>query len=207
VRELLYMAAIVYDDPRRACRLLLRSMRRHGEEHTRAVLVKRPEAFGRLIHSPDYRWLKVIPVPTAAEARAELPRFRRSFDAAAAKRGKREKAGRTARALARMDAAGAALEGLRYPRHNGDSDEEGRPRARDPLPTPGRGRHHDERKEAPAQDRAPACRHASPEAAPLIREAIRESEKHSGEDPIWIHGGMDLELGGDRRKGRGGPEL
>jgi hypothetical protein len=202
----MYTAGHVYADPRRALRLLLHSVRRHGAEHTRAVLAANPEAFGSLVRSADYRWLKVIPIPTAAEARAELPGFLRSFGAAVAKRGKREKAGPTARALARMEAAGAALEGIRYPRHRGNAMKEAarvlailyRRRAVDDTTTSGR-------KRPPKIERQLAAM-LPPEAAPLIREAIRGSAKHSGEDPLWIRGGMDLELGEgngpQKRRGR-----
>jgi len=205
LRDLIHTAEHVYDDPRRVLRLLLHSVRRDGEEHTRAVLAKRPEAFGRLIRSADYRWLKVIPLPTAAEARSEMPPFLRCFDATAAKRSEREKAGPTARALARMDAAGAALEGTGYPRHYGAPMNEAarvlailyRRRAVDDTTTSGR-------KRPPKIERQLAAM-LPPEAVPLIREAIRASEKHSGEDPIWIRGGMDLELGEGNgpKKGRG----
>lgn len=207
LRDLIHTAGHVYDEPRRALRLLLHSVRRHGAEHTRAILAKRPEAFGRLIRSPDYRWLKVIPVPTAAEARNELPRFLRCFEASAAKRSTREKAGPTALALARMEAAGAALEGLRYPRHSGDPMKEAarvlailyRRRAVDDTTTRGR-------KLPPKIDRQLAAM-LPPEAAPLIREAIRESAKHSGEDPIWIHGNGDVGRGERQQRRRPGPGL
>jgi hypothetical protein len=208
VRDLIHVAGHVYDAPRRACRALLHSVRRDGVERTRAVLEQRPQTFGPLIRSADYSWLRVVSIPTTAHARKEeLPRFLRVFDAAAAKWSKRAKAGLTARSLARWNEAVARAEAVRYPRRSGEPLKEAarvlailyRRRAVDDTTTRGR--------KLPPKVEDQLAVMLPPEAVPLIREAIKQSAKHSGEDPIWIRGqGMELEVGRRRerhREGRG----
>lgn len=197
VPQVLHVARLIYNDPRTACRSLLRSIRRRGVEPTRLRLEKNPEAFGRLIRSAEF-FLSVIPYPSTREARNHLDRLLRRFDMAAAARAARGKPGPVVRAQARYDEAAATARGTPYP-HPTDGahalDDAARiiailyrRRAVDEQPN---GNHSPPKVEKQLAAMLPDS------ATPVIEEAIRRSAKHSGEDPIWNRGhGHELGIGG-----------
>lgn len=198
VAALLDQAAWVYMEPVPACRMILRSLRRHGAEQTRRVLEKKPQTFGRLRFVRVW-WFGFWPVDdTEVARRMELPVLVRMFgDAVKA----RQKAGKPGPALAARKRAQWLEEDVQ--------------RTKQPRPDGGwlkmaarliailmRRRDVDEKRDTSKP--LPTIKHQlsamlPAEAHALIDEALRLSETCSGEDPIWIRGhSMGVELGTGR---------
>jgi hypothetical protein len=180
---LLAYAPYVYDDPGRACAMILRSLRRHGAEATRRMLEKKPQSFGPLFSTPGWR-LWVIPVHNTTLARAAVSGLLRFFDDAVIARDRSGKAWPEADARGRFERLSAHAAALKHPdaadasalqnaarviailARRREVDE--RPRRAKPLPT----------------IRQQLAAMLPPDALPLIDKAIRDSRKHSGEDPV-----------------------
>lgn len=196
-RELVYVARSVYDEPGRACRALLRSVRRRGVAATRRRLERKRREFGRLVPGSGYLF-GLIPYPTTQEARDEFATLLRFFDRAAAARERSGSPGAVARAKARFDEAAAVARATRHPQPTDAMQEAARI-----LAILYRRRAVDERpkgKRPPPKIERQLAAMLPDSAATLIAEAVRLSAKHSGEDPIWVRGhGIEHELGSASR--------
>lgn len=192
-RDLVHVARSVYDEPGRACRALLRSVRRRGVDATRRRLERKPKAFGRLVSAAEYLF-GLIPYPTTTDARAEVATLLHIFDRAAAARERSGSPGALARAKARFDEAGAVARSTRHPQPSDALQEAARI-----LAILYRRRAVDERpkgKRPPPKIERQLAAMLPASAAKLIAEAVRLSTKHSGEDPLWDRGqGIEHELG------------
>lgn len=195
-------AQYVYVDPARACRLILRTVRRHGAAKTRRLLERKPQAFGRLYSVRVWRFY-VWPADDTTSAReVGLPVLLRCFDDAVAARAKAGKAWPVVAARALQVRMREAADRVKEPR---------------PAPLGGwlnvaarevavlmRRRDVDEKRETDKP--LPTIKHQlaamlPPEAHGLIDEVIRLSAKHSGEDPVWIRGhSLEVELGTVQRE-------
>jgi hypothetical protein len=193
VAVMLNRAAYVYVDPGPACRLILRCVRRQGAEQTRRVLAKKPQTFGALCSVRVWRFY-VWPIDDTTDARQDgLPVLLRCFDAAVEARGKAGKAGPALAARARQLRMGAAAEAITKALHGPWLNF-----AASLVAILMRRRDVDEKRET---DRPlPTIKQQlaamlPPGAHGLIDEVIRLSEKHSGEDPVWIRGhSLEAEL-------------
>jgi hypothetical protein len=211
VAAMLNRAAFVYVDPGPACRMILRSVRRQGAEQTRRVLAKKPQTFGAL-YSERVWWFYVWPVDDTTMAReVGLPVLLRCFDAAVEARGKAGKAGPAFAARARQLRLSAAAEKVRHPVHGPWLNV-----AASLVAILMRRRDVDEKRETDTP--LPTIKHQLAAMLPagahgLVDEVIRLSEKHSGEDPVWIRGhSLEVELGTAAREpsrdlGAPSPEL
>jgi hypothetical protein len=100
MREAFHKAAEVYTHPARACRAILRCVRRHGAERTRAVLEQKPDFFGalRVVKHPRGVWPLLLVFDSTDEAKASVKAFRdNGFDPAIRVRSGRSKAGEVLR--------------------------------------------------------------------------------------------------------------
>lgn len=180
---LLAYAPYVYDEPGRACAMILRSLRRHGAEATRRMLEKKPQSFGPLFSVRVWR-LWVIPIDDTTLARCAVSGLLRLFDDAVIARDRSGKAWPEADARRRMLWLGDDAAALKHPNAADASalqdaarviailarrrEVDERPRRAKPLPT--------------IKQQLAAM--LPPDALPLIDKAIRDSRKHSGEDPV-----------------------
>ncbi|HEX8394240.1 MAG TPA: hypothetical protein VF665_17990 [Longimicrobium sp.] len=200
VREMVKGAEAVYAHPARACRVILRTVRRHGVRRTRALLEALPPFFGPLRLVPVPCLFGLLWMPTAHEARSSVAGFLASgFDPAAAARGglqrplRHNRTGSVARAIKReWDARAEHRRLVDTTPEPGGLDEAARL-----IAILCRRRDVDE----PPAGKGPPPIHAQLAAmlpghmAGLIVEALKASAKKSGEAPEWGRGeGLGLEL-------------
>lgn len=198
VAAMLDQAEWVYMEPARACRMILRSLRRHGAEQTRRLLEKKPQTFGRLRFIRVW-WFGFWPVDdTETARRIDLPVLIRMFGEAVKAR---EKAGKPGPALAARERAqrfSDEVQKVKQPRPDGGWLKT----AARLIAILMRRRDVDEKRDT--NKPLPTIKHQlsamlPAEAHALIDEALRLSETYSGEDPIWIRGhSMAVELGTGR---------
>jgi hypothetical protein len=88
-------AARVYARPARACRVILRVVRRHGAQRARALLNAKPDFFGalRIVKHPRGVWPLLLVFDSTEEAKRAVPGFLNSFDNAVSMRRLRRKTG------------------------------------------------------------------------------------------------------------------
>lgn len=178
-------AARVYAHPARACRVILRVIRRHGARRARALLEAKPDFFGalRVEKHPRGFWPLLLVFCTTDEAERAVPGFLNSFDRTVQMRRVRRKTGsvqRTAWLAANSTARLKKLEETEPP--GGALAEAGRL-----VAIVCRRRDVDE----PPQGKGPppiAKQLAAmlPEHMhPLIVEAMKRAKGETGESPVW----------------------
>lgn len=191
-------AARVYARPARACRVILRVVRRHGAQRARALLNAKPDFFGalRIVKHPRGVWPLLLVFDSTEEAVHAVPGFVNSFDTAVSMRRLRRKTGSVQRvewlaASYRMELqqlvqteppSGALAEAGRLVAilcRRRDVDE---PPKGDKGPPP-----------IAKQLAAMLPEHMHP----LIKEALKRAKDETGESPVWNRGrdgyGKELE--------------
>lgn len=198
---LLGPAGYVYCEPERACRAILRSVRKYGSEATRVTLEHRPEVFGALLTVEVPRYWILIEYSTE-KARGRVPSLLAQYDHASEAWQHRAPRAALVQADAQVAQARAAVDRVKAsaPGAEGGLKEAARLiailyRRRDVDDQPREG----DTPWPPIRNQLLAM---LPHAAEVIEEALQASKKQSGEDPLWIpreRDGMGLELG--RRRG------
>lgn len=191
-------AARVYAHPARACRVILRVIRRHGAQRARTLLEAKPDFFGplRVEKHPRGFWPLLLVFCTTDEAARAVPGFLNSFDRTVRMRRERRKTGavqRTAWLTTHFAAQLKKLEATEPP--SGALAEAGRLvavvcRRRD-VDEPPKG----------AKGPPPVAKQLAamlPEHMhPLIVEAMKRAKSETGESPVWDRGrsghGKELE--------------
>jgi hypothetical protein len=183
VKRLVVQAAQVYARPGAACRVMLRVARRHGVSRARVLLATLPGFYGpprTVMHS---RGGGVLVFESEDEARWSVRPLLETFDAAAAARRDRPKRRVARGAELRAAEARAGWQHLTDAQPQGGSIKE----AGRLLAVLFRRRDVDE----PPQGKAPPpvtkqlAAMLPAWAAGLIEEAVRQSKKEPGDDPIW----------------------
>jgi hypothetical protein len=197
-------AGEVYADPRRACRAILRTIRRHEVERTRALLEVKPDFFGplRVEKHPRGFWPFYLVFCTTDEAERCVDSFLvNGFDATVRAHGERVKAGEVLRTVDKAAFFGGILKQLVDTEPDGGAlaeaarlvailcrrrDVDEAPKGKGPPPI---------YKQLAAM--LPERMHG------LIVEALKLAKSETGESPVWDRGdgyGRELarSLGVDR---------
>ena len=203
-RQTVEHAADVYADPRRACRAMLRTIRRHEVERTRALLEEKPDFFGplRIVWHPRGIWPLLLVFPSTKEAEGCVGSFlANGFDETVRVHGEREKPGEVHRTADKA----AFFQGLLKQLVDTEPDGGALAEAARLLAILCRRRDVDE----PPQGKGPPPIYKQLAAMlpahmhGLIVEALKLAKSETGESPVWDRGdgyGRELarSLGVDR---------